>query len=121
MDENYGQGGVQNGSNIPFSVGTNQAVIFTYDPDSHILDIEVEPGNFAVIHYFREDGDYGDHTTGDFNDVWGLHLWGDIEETIEWMDSLEPGPELLVIPGGEHFFHGRLAELREAVMEFIAE
>jgi alpha/beta superfamily hydrolase len=45
----------------------------------------------------------------------------DVEETVEWMDSLEPGPELLVIPGGEHFFHGRLAELREAVMEFIAE
>ncbi len=40
--------------------------------------------NYAVIHYFREDGDYGDHTTGDFNDYWGLHLWGDIEETIAW-------------------------------------
>jgi pullulanase-type alpha-1,6-glucosidase len=39
---------------------------------------------YAVIHYFREDGDYGDHTTGDYNDFWGLHLWGDIEETIEW-------------------------------------
>jgi pullulanase/glycogen debranching enzyme len=40
--------------------------------------------DYAIIHYFREDGDYGDHTTGDFNDYWGLHLWGDIEETIEW-------------------------------------
>ncbi len=39
---------------------------------------------YAVIHYLRDDGDYGDHTTGDFNDYWGLHLWGDIEETIEW-------------------------------------
>ena len=39
---------------------------------------------YAVIHYNRPDGDYGDHTTGDFNDFWGLHLWGDIEETIEW-------------------------------------
>jgi len=45
----------------------------------------------------------------------------DVEETVKWMDGLDPGPELLVIPGGEHFFHGRLAELREAVMEFIAE
>jgi alpha/beta superfamily hydrolase len=44
-----------------------------------------------------------------------------VEETVEWVDSLEPGPELLVVPGGEHFFHGRLAELREAVMDFIAE
>lgn len=44
----------------------------------------------------------------------------DIDETVAWVDSLEPGPELLVIEGGEHFFHGRLVELREAVMEFIA-
>jgi pullulanase-type alpha-1,6-glucosidase len=39
---------------------------------------------YAVIHYLRTDGDYGDHTTGDYNDYWGLHLWGDIAETIEW-------------------------------------
>jgi pullulanase-type alpha-1,6-glucosidase len=39
---------------------------------------------YAVIHYLRTDGDYGDHTTGDYNDFWGLHLWEDIDETIEW-------------------------------------
>lgn len=44
----------------------------------------------------------------------------DIDETVEWFDSLEPGPELLVMPGGEHFFHGRLSELRETVIEFVA-
>jgi alpha/beta superfamily hydrolase len=43
----------------------------------------------------------------------------DVEETVEWVNSLEPGPELLIINGGEHFFHGRLGELREAVMGFI--
>ena len=43
----------------------------------------------------------------------------DIEETVAWVDSLEPGPELLVIDGGEHFFHGRLGELRDAVMRFV--
>ncbi|MDH5454964.1 MAG: alpha/beta fold hydrolase [Gammaproteobacteria bacterium] len=43
----------------------------------------------------------------------------DIEETIEWFNSLAPGPELLIIPQGEHFFHGRLAELRSAVTEFV--
>lgn len=45
----------------------------------------------------------------------------DVEETVEWVNRLEPGPELLIISGGEHFFHGRLAELRDAVMAFIAE
>ena len=48
-------------------------------------------------------------------------LMGDIDETIEWVDSLEPGPELLIINGGEHFFHGRLGDLRDAVMAFVAE
>ena len=45
----------------------------------------------------------------------------EIDETVEWVDSLAPGPELLVVPGAEHFFHGRLHELREAVMAFIAD
>jgi alpha/beta superfamily hydrolase len=45
----------------------------------------------------------------------------EIEETVEWVDSLEPGPELLVVPGAEHFFHGRLHDLREGVMAFIAD
>jgi alpha/beta superfamily hydrolase len=43
-----------------------------------------------------------------------------VDETIEWVNGLEPGPELLVLPGAEHFFHGRLVELREAVMDFVA-
>ena len=45
----------------------------------------------------------------------------DVEETVAWVDSLEPGPELLIVDGGEHFFHGRLTDLREAVMEFVGE
>ncbi|MCK5325967.1 MAG: hypothetical protein KAJ57_08160, partial [Woeseiaceae bacterium] len=44
-----------------------------------------------------------------------------VEETIEWVNGLDPGPELLVLPGAEHFFHGRLVELREAVMAFVEE
>ena len=43
----------------------------------------------------------------------------DIDETVAWVDSLSPGPELLVMPDGEHFFHGRLLELREAVTSFV--
>ena len=43
-----------------------------------------------------------------------------VDETIEWFNSLSPGPELLIVPGAEHFFHSRLADLRTAVMAFIA-
>jgi len=43
----------------------------------------------------------------------------DIEETIAWVNSLEPGPELEVFPETEHFFHGKLVLLRNAVGDFI--
>lgn len=43
----------------------------------------------------------------------------DVADTIVWMNSLEPGPELTVMPGAEHFFHGRLNDLRESVTGFV--
>jgi len=44
----------------------------------------------------------------------------EVTETIDWVNSLEPGPELLVMPGAEHFFHARLNDLRVAISEFVA-
>jgi len=43
----------------------------------------------------------------------------DIDETIAWVNELEPGPELQIFEGAEHFFHGKLVLLREAVEAFI--
>ena len=43
-----------------------------------------------------------------------------VDETVEWANSLEPGPELVVMSGADHFFHGRLVELREHVVSFIS-
>ena len=45
----------------------------------------------------------------------------DIDETIDWFNSLDPGPELLIMQGAEHFFHGRLIDLREVVSSFVSE
>ncbi|HEX5766449.1 MAG TPA: alpha/beta fold hydrolase [Woeseiaceae bacterium] len=42
-------------------------------------------------------------------------------DTIEWINSLEPGPELEIFPETGHFFHGKLVRLREAVETFIDE
>ena len=50
--------------------------------------------DYAIIHYFREDGDYGDHTTGNFNDFWGLHLWGEAIDPSEVTDWPNPKPFL---------------------------
>jgi len=43
----------------------------------------------------------------------------DVEETIDWINGLEPGPELLVMQGVEHFFHGNLVQLREVIINFV--
>lgn len=43
----------------------------------------------------------------------------DINETIEWFNDLKPGPELAVVPDAEHFFHGRLIDLRTLVTDFV--
>ncbi len=45
----------------------------------------------------------------------------DIEETVGWINSLAPGPELAVIPEAEHFFHGKLVILRDRLEAFISE
>ena len=42
-----------------------------------------------------------------------------IDETVDWVDSLAPGPEFVVFPETTHFFHGRLVELRETVRDFV--
>jgi glycosidase len=57
-----------------------------------------EPGGpetpYAIVHYQRPAGDYGDHTTGDFNDFWGLHLWGNAIAVSEATDWTSPKPFL---------------------------
>ena len=45
----------------------------------------------------------------------------DIEETIAWVNDLEPGPALEVFPDTEHFFHGKLVQLREAAQGFVED
>ena len=62
--------------------------------------------DYAVVHYNRPAGDYGDHTTGDFNDFWGLHLWGDAIAPSEATEWTGPKPFL-----GEDEF-GRFAWIR---------
>ncbi len=40
-------------------------------------------------------------------------------EVTTWAAGLDPAPTVRVLPGAGHFFHGRLTELREAVLEFL--
>jgi alpha/beta superfamily hydrolase len=38
---------------------------------------------------------------------------------IDWVNGLDPKPRLVVLPGVGHFFHGRLHDLRDAVIDAI--
>jgi len=50
---------------------------------------------------------------------------GDADEVVPpqavraWVDTLSPAPELRVLHGAGHFFHGRLNELRDVVLAFM--
>jgi hypothetical protein len=54
-----------------------------------------------------------------------LVVQGDADDVVDpaavihWIDGLDPRPRLVVLPGVGHFFHGRLHELRDAVVDAI--
>ncbi len=41
------------------------------------------------------------------------------EEVLRWAGTLSPAPAVTVLPGTGHFFHGRINELRAAILEFM--
>ncbi|MCP3976215.1 MAG: pullulanase-type alpha-1,6-glucosidase, partial [bacterium] len=64
--------------------------------------------DYAIVHYNRPAGDYGDHTTGNFDDFWGLHLWGDAIDP----DEVTGWPTPKAFEGQDEF--GRLAWIRRS-------
>ena len=56
-----------------------------------------------------------------------LVVQGDRDELVElpaveaWVAGFDEQPRLVVLPGAEHFFHGRLVELRAEVLEFLVD
>ena len=38
---------------------------------------------------------------------------------LEWARRLSPPPEISLLPGASHFFHGRINELREVLLNFL--
>ncbi|MDH3647139.1 MAG: alpha/beta hydrolase [Gammaproteobacteria bacterium] len=43
----------------------------------------------------------------------------DVDAVVSWVDALLPGPELVVMDGVDHFFHGRLRELRQRLFDLL--
>jgi pullulanase-type alpha-1,6-glucosidase len=64
--------------------GPDQSFIPAEDASKWVMSgdetLHAEKGGalgWATLHYHRPDGDYGDYTSDDFNDFWGLHTWAD--------------------------------------------
>jgi len=49
----------------------------------------MHPAN-VIIHYHRPDGEYGDPTSGNYHDFWGLHIWTGAAKPTEWQQPLAP-------------------------------
>ncbi|HET9694367.1 MAG TPA: alpha/beta fold hydrolase [Steroidobacteraceae bacterium] len=43
----------------------------------------------------------------------------DAAAALDWVAGYTPAPELLVLPDAEHFFHGKLIELRSGLVRFL--
>lgn len=43
------------------------------------------------------------------------------DDVVAWVNDQEPRPELALVPGAGHFFHGKLTQLRDLVTDFIAD
>ncbi len=57
----------------------------------HATVVEQPIARTAVIHYHRADGDYGDSTSPNAADFWGLHVWtGAATPTPSWHEPLRP-------------------------------
>jgi alpha/beta superfamily hydrolase len=44
----------------------------------------------------------------------------DHHDVLAWTEHVVPPPTVVVMPGAEHFFHGRLNDLRNVIQERLA-
>ncbi|MCP3937131.1 MAG: hypothetical protein GY708_17385, partial [Actinomycetia bacterium] len=93
----YDVSGLAEGTTVEFkAIADNLSGNISSDKVAVVVGTEEPPvvGGFdyAVVHYNRPAADYGDHTTGNYNDFWGLHLWGDAIDPTEVTGWTDPKP-----------------------------
>ena len=95
-------------------VPLDDASIWIMSGDETIYAQQGEAQDFATIHYHRNDGDYGDPTSSDYNDFWGLHVWaGALNSNPSWtdplrwtdMDTFGPAFEVDLVDGAPELAH----------------
>ena len=71
-------------------------------------------------------GDYASPQQVRAPDCPWLIVQGDADEVIDpvvnidWAGRIKPAPQLVVLPGVGHYFHGQLGALRDAVVPFLS-
>jgi pullulanase-type alpha-1,6-glucosidase len=73
---------------VPASLPTGINWVVQGDARNHLT--QGSATNTAVIHYHRFAGDYGDYTSSNFNDFWGMHVWTGAQTPTEWQTPLKP-------------------------------
>jgi pullulanase-type alpha-1,6-glucosidase len=72
-------------------IPADNASVWIQSGDETIYPSRAAAENTAVLHYHRDDGDYGDYTSTDFNDFWGMHVWtGAAAPNPSWQEPLKP-------------------------------
>jgi pullulanase-type alpha-1,6-glucosidase len=75
----YDVSGIADGTPITFQAIVND---LNGNYKNNIVSVTVvgepsaEDQEYVIFNYFRPDGDYGDFSSNDFNDFWGIHVWG---------------------------------------------
>ena len=69
---------------------SQNATIWLQSGDVAVYTQEGAASDFALLHYRRPAGDYGDYTSTNFNDFWGMHVWGDSTNNVAWDNPLRP-------------------------------
>jgi len=78
--------------------------------DERVYRSRSEAEGVVTLHYHRPDGDYGNYSSSNFNDFWGLHTWaGTATPNPAWEQPFKP----VIGPGPDRFgptFRVRLAD-----------
>ena len=72
-------------------VPAEQASAWVVSGDATVHPTRAAALDLAVLHYNRPAGDYGDYTSSNFADYWGLHTWtGSATPPLAWADAEKP-------------------------------
>jgi len=73
---------------LPTVATSGQVWLKQGDANAYMTRAAVD--NVAIIHYHRDDGDYGNPASSNFQDFWGLHVWTGAATPTEWTSPIKP-------------------------------